>query len=180
MRLEVIPGSCDIIVALPGSRALPVAGSAIYPGAAVTEPPAGWLVQCGNAAYYEVRGRSLPLPTEVGDPGFAPRVQLGGYISVVGLQSPNDAAAQLSGEGVQIPFVSLSASLSANIGTAANAAIWGDYVNTFADPSYGPVIRVWNSFTLHTDDGELEDPLYLVSVGIAEIKDEDFEASGHF
>lgn len=179
--IEQLAGSCDIIVELPGSYTNPVAdGIGAYPGATVTQPSAAWIAQCGDAAYYEIRARSIPLEMIVGDPGFTPRTRLGGYISVVGLQSPNNLARQLAGAGIQIPFVSFSESLARQMGTAANAMIWGDYINTFADPAYGPVIRIWNSASLHTADPEMENPIYLVSFGLAEAKDEDFEASGHF
>lgn len=163
---------CDIVLAVPGSYAAPVADAATYVGATVTAPPAGWVAACGAAAYYELRGRALRLEQVVGQAGFTPRTRLGFHLSILTLQEPAGGARQFTNYD-QVPFASLSASLSLPPGSSA--AIWGSYANVFTDPSYGPVIRIWNQAELHSE----ADPIYLVNFQIAENKDEDFETLGH-
>ena len=173
------------MMGIPGSYAAPVANPAVFPGLAITVPPADWITTCGTPApaldtsvYYEIRGRSVPMGPVSGQTGFVPRMRLGGYLSIVALQNANGSAFQAN-TIAQIPYASVSASLAPPVGP--NGLIWNDFSIAFPDPSYGPVLRIWNQASLH---GAFErsdfSPLYLVSVGLAETKDEDFETSGHF
>lgn len=169
---QVNPSSLDIIVGLPGSATAPVAVAASYPGATVTPAPAGWLGG-PNGAYYEMRGRSLPFEKFSGQTGFVPRTRLGIRLSIMALQNVNS-----SGDCSNLlPMLGLSASLAPAPGVGAPLVFGTNYAAALADPNYGPVIRVYDTADLAPDFGA--DPaLYLVSLGIAEAKDEDFTAFG--
>lgn len=163
----------DIVVAVPGTRLLPVADPGSYGAGNVTAPPAGWVAANGpDAAYYEIRGRALRLEQVAGQAGFTPRLNLGFHLSVTALNDAAGNAGQFGGVN-QVPYVTLSESLAPPPG--ANAAIWGAYVNPLPDPAYGPVIRLWNAISLHSEAS----PIYLVDFRIAENKDEDFNTLGH-
>lgn len=163
--------SLDIVVGLPGSPTAPVASAAVYPAAGVTPAPAGWLG--GAGAYYELRSRSIPFEKFSGQTGFTPRTRLGLYLSIVALQ---DSIASASCNNL-LPMLSLSASL-ANAPGAGNSAVMGaTYATAFADPSYGPVIRVHNSALLEPGTNNVG-ALYYVTFAIAEAKNEDFTAFG--
>lgn len=163
----------DICVAAPmGTQAKPVANPLVYGANNVTSPPAGWVQAPGlgnsSGAYYEIRGRSLRLEARAGQVGFTPRANLGFHLIVTpyGEQTVPSTTALTNG-------VQLSASLLAALGGDAGGVI---PVATFADPSYGPVIRL---FTLTFVNSRLGNPLCLVHFGIAENKDEDFSTLGH-
>lgn len=171
-QLVISPGSAlDIIVGLPGSATAPVAIDALYPNMGATPAPAGW--NGGYGAYYEVRGRSIPIEKIAGQAGFVSRFRLGMRLSIVALQN-----VQGSGNCSNLlPMLSLSASLAPAPGAGNPAIFPADYATTFADPSYGPVIRIDNSLLL--EPGSIGGPaLYYVSLGIAEAKDEDFTPFG--
>lgn len=168
------PNYVDICVrATMGTRALPVASVATYGAANVTAPPTGWVIACGDAAYYEVRGRSLPfdhLFVAGAAGGFVQRLNLGFELTVTPYgdwHSVIDFAP---------PSVQLSQSLLAAVGGDALPVI---PANNLADPTYGvpqPVIRVYAP-----RDGEGDpvlDVLLLVCLKVSEKKDEDFTPFG--
>lgn len=163
----------DICVAAPmGTQAKPVANPGLYAPGAVTSPPAGWVQPPGvgnsSGAYYELRGRSLRLEARAGQQGFTPRANLGFHLIVTPYGEQTVPPTTNFNNGVQ-----LSASLLAALGGDAGGVI---PAATFADPSYGPVIRL---FTLVSINSRLGNPLCLVHFGIAENKDEDFQTLGH-
>lgn len=163
----------DIVVAVPGSRSAPVLdGVTIWAGQPYTPPPAGWIAACGASWYYEMRGRALRLEALAGAANFVPRFNLGVHISVCALQAADGSASANN----LLPEITPSASLAPAPLAAANAALGAAYVNALADPSYGPVIRVWNDSGLHT---EAQSMIFMVNLQIAENKDEDFNTLGH-
>lgn len=159
----------DIVVALPGSMAAPVADIAQYPGQSVTPPPAGWAAVNLNGFYYELRGRALRLEQIVGQAGFTPRTRLGFHVSVTPWTDTSDPIAVY---GALMPPVILSNSLS----NAGANALGGD-ARTLVDPAYGPVIRIGNGAALHP--GDMSTPLWIVNLQISENKDEDWAPLGH-
>jgi len=159
----------DIIASLPGSYAAPV-GLAINfaPGTPLTAPPAGW---AGGAGwYYEIRARALRIENRAGSAAFTPRMRLGSYLAIVPLA---DSTAGNTFTGL-LPGVALSASLAPN---PISNALLGNEIGAFADPAYGPVIRLRNLAGLY--GAEAESAYYLVSLGLAENKDEDWANLGH-
>ena len=117
-----------------------------------------------------MRGRSLRLPNAVGSVAPVARTRLGGYLAIVPLE--DNAALIVAGT---IPPVALSASLAPN---PITNPLLGNEIGAFADPAYGPVIRLINNVTLY--GGERVNGVYfLVSLGIAENKDEDWANLGH-
>lgn len=161
----------DIVVRLPGSATAPVAATAIYPNAGVTPAPAGW--NGGRGAYYEVRGRSIPIEKFSGQAGFVPVTRLGLRLSIIALQN-SQSVGNCSN---LLPMVSLSATLAPAPGAGNPAVFLTPYSTAFADPSYGPVIRIDNSVLL-SPGSVLGPAMYYVSLGIAEAKDEDFTPFG--
>jgi hypothetical protein len=180
----------DIIVALPGSRLAPVLDPNAFPNVPFTAAPADWITACGTNWYYELRGRALRLETRSGTNGFVPRTNLGYHISVTMLQTTQGLV-----PGVSVPGVILSASLAA--APVAYAALDSVFATPFADPSYGPVIRIWPAGlvpgggpqALKVGDapapalaerrpGESA-PIYQIDFLLQESKDEDFTSQGH-
>lgn len=155
----------DICVRSPtGSRAAPVANPLLYAG--VTPAPTGWAVVCGDAAYYEIRSRTLRiehLAAEGVAGGYTQRTNLGFQLVVTpyGVQTVQGLMAVMNG-------AQLSASLLAGVGGDAGGAI----ANTvLADPAYGPVIRIFNPYM--DVERSAFSAIYLVHFSIAERKDED-------
>jgi hypothetical protein len=162
--------SLDIVVSLPGSPLAPVGLAANYPaGTPLTTPPIGWA--CGADWYYEVRERALRIEQLAGAAAFTARTRLGGYLAIVPLEDSQGLAAVAG----TIPPVALSASLAPN--PITNASL-GAEIGAFADPAYGPVIRLRNDAVLYGSQRE-GGVLFLVSFGIAENKDEDWANLGH-
>lgn len=161
----------DIIATLPGSPAAPVGLQASYPGAPLlTVPPAGWTAAGGLNWYYEIRARALRIPNAVGSAASIPRTRLGGYLAVAPLA---DSTGADTTDG-SLPGVALSLSLALN---PIPAAALGAEITAFADPAYGPVIRLRNAAGLYVLSQAAA--YYLVSLGIAENKDEDWSNLGH-
>jgi hypothetical protein len=122
-----------------------------------TTPPNGWQpFTSDDGQFYEIRGRTIRFETVDGDAGFVPRARLGWTLAVT----------CIDGGDCNIPPVAqLSRSF---LGTPPDAA----FVNiTFADPAYGPVIRLSNS-------PDTEGGLYSVNLELAEAKDEDRTPTG--
>lgn len=119
VALNTDANSLDIVVDGPvGTAAAPVNNG--------TAAPAGWVGSDGQ--YYELQGRTLPVPTRFGDADFVPRLALGWNVSV---QPVNEAVT-----GTEPPMaVRFSRSL---VGVLAGAFA----VNNLADPAYGPVLRL--------------------------------------
>lgn len=146
-----------------GTRLLPVANPITY-GANVTAPPAGWVAACGDAAYYEIRGRVLPIERLFGvgaAGGFTERTRLG-FKLVVTPYSDWGAAAGYSPASAQLSQT-LWAAVGGDIGGAVPAT-------NLADPVYGPVIRV---FTPQIGETLINSMLLLIHFDIAQQKDED-------
>jgi hypothetical protein len=161
----------DIVVSLPGSSASPVGLQASYPaGPLLTIPPVGWTAAGGLNWYYEVRARALRIPNPVGSAGAVARFRLGGYLAVTPLADNMGAD---TSDGF-LPGVVLSASLAPN---PIPAAALGAEITAFADPAYGPVIRLRNFAALYVRAQAAA--YYLVSIGVAENKDEDWSGLGH-
>jgi hypothetical protein len=162
----------DIVVSLPGTPIAPVGVQASYPGGpALTPAPDGWAAAGTLNWYYELRGRALRLPNAVGSAAPVPRTRLGGYLAIVGLEdSVNGGAAACT-----LPKVAISASLAPN---PITNPLLGNEIAAFADPAYGPVIRLLNSTLLFTEERATA-AYFLVSLGLAENKDEDWTNLGH-
>lgn len=162
----------DIILSLPGSISAPVGVAAYYPGMGVTPAPVGWNGERG--VYYEIRNRAVRCESVFGQAGFSYRARLGVHLSVAILQ---DAA----GLGVShnlVPALSFSQSLTPAPG-AGNLSVFGSvYATAFPDPSYGPVIRVWNSPNLFPGTSPTPQVLYLVNLAIEETRDSDLSPVG--
>jgi len=155
----------DIVVRAPGAYTAPVGNAAAYPpGTPLTAPPAGW--PAGSNWYYEIRARALRIEALAGSAAFTPRMRLGSYLAIVPLVSTNLP--------FTIPGVLLSASLTPN--PISNVSL-GAEIAAFADPAYGPVIRLRNHTGLYPVEGVAL--YFLVSLGIAENKDEDWSNLGH-
>jgi hypothetical protein len=161
----------DIVVATPGSRALPVFDPASFPGVSGTTPPTGWATLCGTGWYYELRGRPVRLEKAFGATGFVPRTNLGFHVSIVALQNGSPTP---SDNGNLLPYVGLSASLMP--APVVNTGLLAPYATALADPAYGPVIRIYNSPSFLSSAASM---IYLVNFSIAENKDEDFSTLGH-
>ncbi len=132
----------DIVVELPGSQSEPIDSG---------NSPAGWVGSGGS--YYEVRGRPLRLPVQVGDAGFVPRFNLGWSLSVVPVGT--------GAEQQFLPGVQISESLQASLNATP-----------LTDPSYGPVIR------LSGTAGDVSGLVYTVHLLVMEAKDEDRTSTG--
>jgi len=162
--LQAFP-NLDIVVSLPGTALAPVGLQASYPGGPVLTPaPAGWAVAGTLNWYYEVRGRSLRLPNPIGSAAPVARTRLGGYLSIVPLE--DSGALAVAGT---IPPVALSASMAPN---PITNVLLGNEIGAFADPAYGPVIRLINAAVLYGGE-RVNGIYYLVSLGLAENQDED-------
>jgi hypothetical protein len=140
----------DLIIRGPvGTVGLPV-----YVGATGdSAPPAGWQLFAGgygDGAFCEWRGRTVTFESTYGGTGFAPRWALGWHFSL----TPANA-----GECTAVPSAIYSYSL-----TGLLSAPWNTM--SFADPSYGPSIRLYNT----PDTAGL---LYVATLVISEPKDED-------
>jgi hypothetical protein len=167
------PNFVDICVRAPmGTRTLPVANSITF-GPNVTPPPPNWIATCGDAAYYEIRGRTLSfehLFAAGAAGGFTERAHLG-FDLIVTPYGMSWAIAQ----GFSPPAAQLSQSLLAAVG--------GDFGNAvpatnLADPTYGvpqPVIRI---SVPRVGQTPLMGLAVLVHLNIAERKDEDFSSVG--
>jgi hypothetical protein len=114
----------------------------------------------------------LRLPNSQAVPAsYVPRLRLGGYLSIVNLMDGT------AGSPVgTLPGVVLSNSL--RLGPIAFSG-FGVEITDFADPAYGPTIRLRNSDVLFPGEGSSEGAYFLVSLGIAENKDEDWTNLGH-
>jgi len=163
---RTIPAFVDICVHAPmGTRTLPVANPVTYGAGNVTTPPVGWTAACGDAGYYELRGRTLPfehLFAAGAAGGFTQRLNLGFVLSV-----------SLYGNWqLPTPTVQLSQSLLAAVGGDTGGVI---PATNLADPVYGvaqPVIRVYSP------TNALQGLLTVINFSIAERKDEDFSGVG--
>lgn len=168
------PPSLDICVNWPtGSAAAPVCDPATYP-LAFTTPPAGWVAANGTGAYYEIRGRTIPLErlAAVGAAGgFTPRCNLGYLLSIYPAMAYDVENAADPTITYNMPNVLLSASLRAALGGDANAPAAIPQV-ALADPAYGPVIRIYQA------DAAMYMVTYMVHFSIFERQDEDFSATG--
>lgn len=164
----------DIVVAVPGARTAPVLDPVTWAGQPFTPPPANWAAACGANWYYEQRGRALRLEAVAGAAGFVPRFNLGVHLSIVALQAADGSA----DDNNLLPTLTPSASLMPAPLAAANAALGAAYVNALADPSYGPIIRIWNDAALF-EGREAQAMIYMVNLRISENKDEDFNTLGH-
>lgn len=148
----------DIIVeGYPGTQDDPIS---IANGTA----PSGWNAN-GNAAYYELLGRPLRLPNALdnGASQYVPRFHLGWNLTVT----------LMSNSAVPVPpppSVQYSASLIQNL-TSGDAGP-SVTVPTFADPTYGPSIRLTNGSG--GDGGQV----YLVTLMVVEPKDIDRTPTG--
>lgn len=169
----------DIVVALPGSRDAPVLDPAVFPaGPPSTPAPVGWNAAGTIAWYYELRGRALRierLAAAGAAAGFTPRTRLGYHLSILNLSQP--AAGPGAGLGA-IPSYTLSASLALppladGVPYFNNAAD-----DVFADPAYGPVIRLHDTGEFTAGPGAWP-PVFLVNLSLAENKDEDWANLGH-
>ena len=173
LRLQNPPSGAalDIVMQVPGSRAAPVFDPAVYVGVTPnTVPPAGWNGLGTTGWYYEVRSRALRTERLSGTTGFTPRTNLGFHLSITALQEPTGIASN----GNLLPMLELSESLAPT--PLANASLLPvAYATALPDPSYGPVIRVYNAVSFY----QRNDILYLVNFSIAENKDEDFNTLGH-
>jgi hypothetical protein len=150
---------------LMGTRLAPVADPLTYPGS--TPPPAGWVAACGDGAYYEVRGRALPFDhifAEGTAGGFTQRLNLGFHLSIVPCRS-------VAGITSAITNVLLSQSLLSAVGGDTGGAI---VTASLPDQAYGPVIRVYNPIATPAPVSGL----YMVSLSIAERKDDDYDNTG--
>jgi len=163
---RTIPAFVDLCVrATMGTRLQPVANPVTYGAGNVTAPPTGWAAVCGDAAYYELRGRPLPfehLFAAGAAGGFTQRLNLGFGLSV-----------NLYGNWqLPTPTVQLSQSLLAAVGGDTGGAM---PATNLADPVYGvaqPVIRVFSP------TNALQGLLTVINFSIAERKDEDFDQVG--
>lgn len=169
------PAILDICVqATMGTRLLPVADPVTYGAANVTAPPAGWVAANGNGAYYEVRGRTLSLEHLFGAgaaAGFVQRTNLGFHLTV----TPYGSWLAQVGNTVRLGGVQLSQSLLAAVGGDVGAAI---AATNLADPVYGvaqPVIRI---HAPNDGESQLASGLLVVSLLIAERKDDDYANIG--
>jgi len=172
---RVSPAFIDICVqATMGTRPLPIANPATYGAANVTAPPAGWTAVCGDAAYYETRGRTLPfehLFAAGAAGGFTQKTNLGFKLILTPYGVWMPAAA------VSPPSALLSQSLLAALGGDVGGAITA---TNLADPVYGvaqPVIRVYAPY-IGEGLGYLTDVRMLVHFEVAERKDEDYSPVG--
>jgi hypothetical protein len=157
----------DIMVQMGGSYAAPVNNPALFAGIG-TAAPAAWQAVCGANWYYEARSRILRLEhlaAAGAAAGFTPRGRLGAQISIVRLENSVPVAPVPGG----IPAISASASLAVN--PISNVAL-GAEIGAFADPAYGPVIRLHNSADLFGERQQVG-IYFLVSLGLAENQDED-------
>ncbi len=164
----------DIAVRIPGARTAPVADQAAYAGSVVTQAPAAWVAACCTGGwYYEIRGRAVRVENLAGTAGFTPRLRLGARVSVVALQDANNQAL-ISGS---VPPFTFSASLAPD--PIAQPLMGTEIVGVLADPTYGPVIRLQNGVFLVGQGQGQHAAYFLVSLGIAENKDEDWANLGH-
>jgi len=99
-------------------------------------------------------------------------LNLGGYLAIVPLANDNGT---LTSAGA-IPPVARSASLA--LPPSASTVLCPS-IPAFADPAYGPVIRLRNSVVLYVVGQNVEGAYFLVSLGLAENKDEDWANLGH-
>jgi hypothetical protein len=165
----------DICVqATMGTRLVPVADPTLFPpGASITPPPTGWAAACGDAAYYEIRGRTLRFDHLAGEGavgGFTERTHLGFILSVTPYGDPIATANWAISDGAQ-----LSASLLAAVGGDTAGAI---AAANLADPVYGvaqPVIRIYKP--VFAGEGTRA-KLYIVNFSVMERKDEDYANIG--
>jgi hypothetical protein len=157
----------DIVLEIPGSPELPVMASG---GTDVTTPPPGWLntsgAPTGNGAYYEVRGRPVRFESVDGDPNFVPRGRLGYRIDCCWLDSSGTGSGDSPTDGV--PMITPSKSITGD-GAAGIAGVM-DF--TFADPSYGPVLRI-NGANITKQGLRLQ-----VNLSLFEARDEDRNPTG--
>ncbi len=170
---RTIPQYVDICVRSGmGTRVLPVANPITYGAANVTAPPAGWVAACGDAAYYEIRGRVVPVErlfAAGAAGGFTERVRLGWKLVLTPYGDWGAAAG----------YSPLSAQLSQSLLAAVGGDVGGAVPATnLADPVYGvaqPVIRV---FVPQIGETLLGGQILLVHFDIAERKDEDYSPVG--
>jgi len=159
----------DIVVSLPGTPIAPVGLQAAYlAGPPLTVPPINWVAGGANW-YYEIRGRAIRVPNAVGSVASIPRLRLGSYLDIVRLMDSTNGA--LVGT---LPGVALSTSLALD---PITNPLLGNEIGIFADPAYGPVIRLRNGAALYV--GEMVGAYFLVSLGLAENKNEDWTNLGH-
>lgn len=160
----------DIAVRVPGTYAAPVLDPTIYPGVPATTPPASWNGLGTTGWYYEMRSRALRIEALAGATGFTPRTRLGVHLSICALSDPAAGASN----GNLVPLLGASASLAPPV--VASAGLNALYAVALPDPSYGPVIRIYNS-----QDLTLSAPgaVYMINLQISENKDDDYNTLGH-
>jgi hypothetical protein len=166
------PDYIDICVqATMGTRLLPVANPVTFGAANVTAPPNGWAAACGDAAYYEVRGRPLRLEHLFGEgvaAGYTQRTNLGFHLTVTPYGDHRGVAV---GPGGAILSQSLLAHAGGDVGTAIPAT-------DLADPVYGvaqPVIRI---YVPKSEGAAVDTGLFVVSLDVMERKDDDISNIG--
>jgi hypothetical protein len=167
------PNYVDICVrATMGTRALPIANPVTYGAANVTAPPANWAAACGDAAYYELRGRTLSIEhlfAAGAAGGFSERARLGFDLIVTPYGDWSSV------QGLSPPSAQLSQSLLAAVGGDVGGAV---PATNLADPTYGVVQSVIRIFTPRVGQTPILGKLVLVHFNIAERKDEDFSSVG--
>src|SRR5512137_2108421 len=170
---QVTIAPCDIMVeGVVGTQALPVGSAAFYGAPNVTAAPTTWVAVCHSNAYYEIRGRTLRIEKRaaVGAAGgFIPRFNLGWKLAVHPI-----AAAGTDACNLLLPIVSLSASL---IGTPGNAAVMNE-PTAFADPAYGPCIRIDANTSPAALGANTTPRIYAVYLDVFERRDESFSNIG--
>lgn len=125
-----------------------------------TTPPSGWQVFAGpvsgDGQFCEWRSLILRTPILFGATGFVPRFRLGWHTSIY--------LADTASTAVATPSVVHSQSL-------VGALVSPFDVETVADPSYGPSIRLMNAATV-------QGKTYVVHVLVAEAKDDQRSPTG--
>ena len=164
----------DICVqATMGTRLLPVANPATYGAANVTTPPTGWTAVCGDAAYYELRGRTLPfehLFAAGAAGGFTQKCNLGFKLVVTPYGDWHTLL------GFSPPSAQLSQSLLSAVGGDAGGAV---PATNLADPVYGvaqPVVRVYAPQDV--EPAPATGLLMVVHLEVNERQEEDFSPVG--
>jgi hypothetical protein len=173
----------DVCVQAPmGTRLAPVTDpSVLPPGTPVTLPPTGWAGNFGDAAYYEIRGRTLRLERLAGANGFTQRTNLGFALVL----TPYGAIDHSLDREFSLWNISGGVQLSQSLLAAVGDGLAIPTTN-LADPIYGsaqPVIRVFAPLTVTGDPLAQSEgrsfQIYLVHFLIAENKDEDWSPLGH-
>jgi hypothetical protein len=111
--------------------------------------PAAWEVACTDGKFFEIRGRALPPQALYGTAGFAATLRLGWNLTI---------QAVTPGSTRFVPIHRFS-------NTLISGVLGNTVMTTLADPSYGPVIRLFN----HAD---LAGSWFIVHLNIFDQRDE--------